>query len=284
MGVLLLALFLTNPGFDFLLIPSSPKGPEATREGVESILFNPAGLAESGGGVLLYQNFWLLDSKASFLGLKWNTWGIKLAYYDFGQLEFQEAFPQDEGGPVFNPYALRIGIGVGRKIDPELKIGGELNYLYEKILFDFRSNLFVNLGVFYTPLRFPKVSLGISVANLGLKAHFRDVDDKMPTELLISLRFNEKKINTTYSFKKVTSYNVPFSELEGLGIEHILKGEYTLIYGFSLFASYTLGREIDKWALGLAYKKGYFNLLYSYRISSLNFDVPHILGLNLEFP
>src|SRR3972149_2879694 len=93
-----LVLLRVNPGFDFLLLQGSPRDPGADEIGVEALLSNPAGLSLPGRGLYAYENFCLLDSRASFLGGQWKAYGFSLPYYDFGKIEFQGENPRDEEG------------------------------------------------------------------------------------------------------------------------------------------------------------------------------------------
>jgi hypothetical protein len=280
---ILLFLTMSYPGFDFLTLPTTPFDVPATIQGVEALSANPAGLARDGRSIFAYQNFWLTDSRATFLGIKLDKLGLLFSYINFGEIEYQDETPDDEVGPTFSPYVVRGGVYRGFRIDEELSVGLGLHYFYYKIYTSDAQNLLIDGGLRYSPLRFPFATFGLSFRNFGLKAGFEDITYKMPTELLFSISLTHKFLALDYTFDKIVTYDTEWNEVTGIGIEHRLQVWYKTPWGITIFGSYRRGREIDPIGIGLLLNYRNLHLSYGYRPAKLGFDSPHLLGLKIKF-
>jgi len=277
------ALLAAGPGFDFELVPTNPLEPFVSEAYLGSAMLNPGILVIPGEGIELGQTFWLSDSRLSMLNLKWKTYGVSLLYVDFGSFEYQESSPNDDGGPSFRPYALNFSLKKGFRIDQELSIGFGLNYFYNKILYDEASNITLDAGMFYRPQKLTFASFGLSVRHFGLKAGFRKIDYKMPTEVRFSGSGAVKKFRFGYEYRKIVTYSENKSLFSGLGVEHLFKAKFDPVDNLRLMAVYAVGREVDPLVFGLSYGFKGFTLSYAYRLTSLGFDDVHHLGLTYSF-
>jgi len=278
-AILLSVLINANPTFDFLTLPQSPAAVSAVTTGIDALVVNPAGLVEEGSGGYIYENLWYTDSKATFIGFKFSQFGIKLSYFDFGRIEYQGETPNDEGGIFFSPYAFHILIMRGFKIDDELWTGIGLGVAHQKIYLYSASTVLTDAGAVYFPKRFPWLSAGFSIQNMGLKAGFKDEKYNLPATLTFSIGITLKKLTGTYSYRKILTYDTPWKELTGPGLEHQFTLKYIPLTNLEIMASYIIGREIDPWGVGISYTFKSFRLQYSYRPGLLGFDSPHIFGI-----
>jgi len=280
---LILFFFLSSPpGFDFLTLPNSAREPFASSIGLDGAIQNPAGLVSGENGLSFTENFWLLDAKVSFLSFKSHSIGLSLSYYDFGEIEYQDNTPDDDGGPPYRPYAFVFSISKGIRIDPELSIGLKIEYFYHKIMMDEAKNILLGSGFLYEPKKIPFLRLGFSLLHFGLKTGFREVTYKMPTEIRFSPSVRVGNFEFAYEFRKIVTYQNGTQFIRGKGIEHRIGSLFETPFGIKVFTDYHYGREVDPLSIGFVFEKGKLSLSYSMRYTKLSFDLVQLISLEVH--
>lgn len=299
-----LALTMALPGYDFLVVPRSPRDPNAADIGVDAFHINPASLAISPNGVYAYQNLWFVDSKMTYLGASIDKWGARIAYYDFGKIEYQDETPDDEGSAFFRPYAIELAIDRGFKIDPEFSVGIGISFFSQKVYRYDVQNFALESGLRYAPMKLPFMTFGFSIRYLGLKAGLREENFKMPTQGIFSVNFKKGDLKLSYSANKVFTYETEEDSITGtlnslrnslkdvawildpaakLGITHSLKLSYSFPHGIGAHISYCYGCELTPISAGVSYQVKNFFVTYAYRVARKGFDAPHQIGLVATF-
>lgn len=281
MANIILFLFLLYPGYDFLTVTPVSGPISAASCGIYSLWFNPGAMGDR-TSIVFSENFWFTDSKISNIGFIARRWGVKATYLDFGEIEFQDETPDDEGGIIFNPYAFLFGIYRNFRIDDETSVGFGVQYFYYKIYESSMQNALLDVGLYYDPLLIPPLKLGFSITNFGLKAGFNSITYKMPTRAIFSVRYLFHRIELDYTYDRIITYSKDWFVVEGEGIEHRLTVYYESPYFFNIRASYSKGREIDPLSFGLDINKGRLTLSYDIRPAHFGFDPVHIVSLIIE--
>ena len=302
---LFLALTMALPGYDFLTVPRSPRDPNAADVGIDAFHKNPAGLALSPNGVYAYQSFWFVDSKMTYLGASIKKWGVRVSYFDFGKIEYQDEVPNDDEGAFFHPYAIEMALDRGFKLDPELSVGVGLAFFSEKIYRYDVQNFTLEGGIRYAPRKVKGLSVGFSFRYLGLKAGVRNEDFKMPTQGIFSVNYTRGNLGLSYSAEKIFTYETLEDTFTGtlssvrnslkdiawiidpglrLGVTHSIKISYSFPYGIGAHVAYFQGADITPFSAGVSYQVRNFFVTYCYRVARRGFDSPHLIGLVTTFP
>ena len=277
-ALVLAGLFAFNPGFDFLLVPKSPFVHEPPVTGVGAVETNPAGLVEPGNWLFAYENLWFTDAKITCLGIKSGALGASLSYVDFGELEFQDETPNDDGGPMVRPFALTAHLAKGVRIDDELWVGMGATYFYQKIYEFSVHNVLLDFGARYAPMKLPFLTFGAVLRHFGLKAKFERVQYKMPTEAVVGVEGTYRLLTLGYAYHNVVTYDPEAPKVE----EHRVYLTVRLPNNVTPTVSYQYGRDVDPLAFSIAFTFKGLCFGYTYRLTKYSFDSPHIFGLRLK--
>ena len=290
MNLLLFLLAFANPGFEFLRLPAFVGAADATVTGVNAVWANPAGLVDGQNGVQIFASRWLLDHKYTNLSFKWANFGLKVRYQSFGEIEFHTDKPEDDLVTNFEPYAIELGIGYGKRLDPELSVGLELSWFYNRIYEHAAKNYLLSAGLIYKPLKLRWVSFGFSVLNFGVKTGYVDITYTMPTEVLFTAKFDKGRFMGGVTSKSVVTYKTD----RPLRLEEFLDpnknpGASIELFGgaalgdMDISVGYLIGNEALPLNLSIDYKVGKVAFAYGYRLGRLGFNSPISLSITMEF-
>ena len=190
--VLFLALLLAGSGALYgqeragtsaspqLLVPVSSQyidgsGAAAGISGIESTLWNPAGLDRGGGDVLAMVsrrehlagvgvNFLAVGTRFDDLG----TFAVHIRNFDIGEIpETTARNPQGTGG-TFEPTFITFGVTYGLSMSDQIRVGITTNVTNESFAEISATGVTFDAGVQYSQfLGFNGLDLGVSVRNIG---------------------------------------------------------------------------------------------------------------------
>lgn len=190
--VLFLALLLCSSGVLYgqeragtsaspqLLVPVSSQyidgsGAAAGISGIESTLWNPAGLDRGSGEVLamVSRREHLADIGVNFLaaGVRFEdigTFALHIRNFDVGEIEETTAEnPQGTGG-TFEPTFITFGVSYGLSLSDQISVGVTTNVTNESFAEISATGVTFDAGVQYNRfLGFDGLDLGVSVRNIG---------------------------------------------------------------------------------------------------------------------
>lgn len=170
-------------GAQELLIPIGSRGTAmggavvANTYGIESIYWNPAGLAALEGTEAMFTHLpYLADIDVNFGGIAtavegFGTIGFSTKIVDVGTIEeTTEQFP-DGTGRTFSPSFVVIGATYARVLNANVSFGATANVVYEKIAEVSASGMSFDVGFIYEP-RWRGLKLGLSIKNYGPEMQF----------------------------------------------------------------------------------------------------------------
>jgi len=172
----------------------------AAADGVNSISYNPAGLASLKGAELGFSHTnWLMDSKHDFLGLGMplktmggllpsGGWvmGLGVTRLTSGSMESRGADRLASGS--FNAYDQSISIALARSMG-RARVGLAAKYIEGSIAGEKARAVAVDMGATKGLGNLP-ISLGLSVQNLGTPMKYIDQKDPLPLTFATGLLFS----------------------------------------------------------------------------------------------
>ncbi len=278
---LLLVLATIVPSHSSLLIfPELDYGGPA-RAGVGAIFSNPAGLWGQGKELVASGGLWFTDSKLSVLGLRVNSWGLRVSYLDYGQMEFQDETPDDEGGPIFRPYTFEASAMRAFRPDDETRIGVAFGYIRQGIHDQGYTAYQFSVGVIHTPERLRGLAVAAGIRNLGLDKLTDLVEESVPTQFYIGAEYTRGPLCASAEWARAPSYDTlgSYLSLSPTGTELRLRAAWTIRELVTPSITYSYGREIDPLEFRVSFAMTRIGVSYGFRPSFLGFDALHFLSL-----
>lgn len=168
-------------GATHLLIPVGPRGIAmgeanvATSEGIESLFWNPAGVAKMDGSAdLMFSHMTYIADigveygavAANFEGFGVLTFSLKALSID--DIAITTTTNPDGTGETFSPTMLTAGLGFSRQLTDAIAVGLTVNYISERMADVSASGVAFDVGVMYDNLAsINGLSLGFVIKNLG---------------------------------------------------------------------------------------------------------------------
>lgn len=165
---------------------------------------------------------------------------------------------------TFDVNYLTAQMGTAFSIQDGLRFGLSAKYLYQSVLVDDESGYAFDFGLSYKNI-YDRVSLGLSVRNIGNMDGLRNVETKLPADLNAGLSYNyelkEYLINTTF----LAEYQNYFAD----NISHIKFGcEVNYSNFISVRAGYITNSEVNKLAFGFGVKYNIIAFDYAFQPST----------------
>ena len=172
-------------GAQELLIPVSARGialggsSVSFLTGADAIFSNPAGVARTQDNVdALFTtmnyigdigvNYAAVTAHAGSIG----SFGLSLKSLSFGSIPVTtEDFP-DGTGETFSPTFVNVGFTYSNMLSDRISVGATATIVTESIMSTSASGVTFNIGVQYTGLALPGLSLGVVVKNVGGQMKF----------------------------------------------------------------------------------------------------------------
>jgi hypothetical protein len=150
-------------------------GAAAGVSGVESVLWNPAGLDRGDGDVevMASRREHLADIGISYLavGLRFDevgTFALHVRNFDIGEITETTEFNSGGTGGTFEPTFVTVGASYGLSITDKIGVGITTNVTNESIANTGGTNITLDAGVQYRNfLTFEGLNIGASVRNIG---------------------------------------------------------------------------------------------------------------------
>ncbi|CAM3197937.1 PorV/PorQ family protein [Rhodothermus bifroesti] len=220
-----------------LLIPLGAQflggsGAAAAITGIESVLWNPAGLDYGEGNVLVMvsRRNYIADIGINFaaVGLRFGSLGaiaLHLRSLDIGEIQKTDEFNMDGTGETFSPTFFTLGASYSRAMTDRIRVGATVNLNYESFANVSTSGVTFDAGVQYDNfLGFGGLSVGVAIRNIGTSMRY----DGSP--LIIDARTPEGGRATTKYKVIAASADVPTVVDVGLS--------YRLFEGLSVSMTY----------------------------------------------
>lgn len=178
-------------GADQLLIPVGAKGIAtggsmlATLTGLESVYYNPAGLARHEGGEAMFSYMsYLADINVSYFaasaGLgEFGSIALSFKTFDFGEIPVTTVELPDGTGETYSPTFLTIGLTYSKVLTDRISVGANFKLITEEIVNTAATGFAIDFGVQY---RFSEsLFLGASVKNIGSNMSYSGQDMQQTT-------------------------------------------------------------------------------------------------------
>ena len=281
---LLAAIISVIPSHSSLLVFPELDYGGPTRLGVGAIFSNPAGLWGEGKEVVVSGGLWFTDSRLSVAGVRLNSWGLRLSYLDYGQLEFQDETPDDEGGPVFRPYTFEASLMRAFRPDEETRIGIAAGYIRQGIYDQGYTAYHVSVGIIHAPERLKGFAVAAGVRNLGLDKITDLVEESIPTQFYAGLSYEKGPALASAEWTRTPSYDNsgPYLSLSPTGTELRFRASWTIRELITPSVTYSYGREIDPLEFRVSFSGGRTAVSYGFRPSFLGFDALHLISLRYK--
>lgn len=246
-----------------LLIPIGAKGVAlsgssvAYADGIESLNWNPAGLAKTGNTIELFfaHNSHIADIAVNYaaISIQLNNTGniaLSLKNLDLGDIEeTTEDFPEGTGN-FFSPVLLNIGISYSKIITDRLTAGLTAKYIYEKVYKTRAIGLAFDAGIQYVAGK-TGLMFGIVIKNIGSDLKFEGKDLEREIQLT-----SDYPISRTVLLKS-SPFSLPSSLELGFAYKKEIMQFNNLIFSGS-FENNNFGN--DSYKTGIEYS--YDNLLF----------------------
>jgi hypothetical protein len=174
---------LGTAGAQELRIPIGARGTSmggaviADVSGVESIHWNPAGLARTDGTEVMFNHQpYIADINVNFFGVASNlgnfgvlAGGVKIV--SIGDIEETTEDAADGTGKIFSPSLTVLSLSYARQLTYNVSFGTSAKFINERILDVSASGLAFDIGFIYNP-NWHGVSIGMSISNYGTPMRF----------------------------------------------------------------------------------------------------------------
>lgn len=253
----------------------------ALAEDVNAVAYNPGGLGRvRQSEITLMHNEYLEDVNHEYLGFVYpnfyeGTLGVDLSYLDLGS--FQRYTVGAGGVPVagggFDASDLALRAAYGRNYSEELSWGAGLKYIRENLDNVKAQGWAVDLGVMYHPADYDRLTLGMTLLNLGPKMQYQNRHERLP------LTWRGGGAYRLEEFPLVFSAELQKSIDDGWGFA--AGGEYEFNEAFSLRVGYnSLFDAGSGITCGAGFKFNVFRVDYAYQPVEHMGDI-HRLSLNM---
>lgn len=264
-------------GAQELLIPYGSRGVSmggavlSTVSGVESMYWNPAGLASLEGTEAMFTHLpYIADIDMNYVGVAtfiegFGTIGAGAKIVSIGDMEETTEDYPDGTGRVFSPTLMVLNASFAKVMTANVSFGFSAMYIHEDVFEVKASGVAFDAGFIYNP-RWNGLSLGVTVKNYGSEMQFSGIGfnrtiDSRPAEP-IGAKFDlPSSINfgMAYDFKAdgpyVTTISGVFQSNNYSQDAFQFGGEFVYDERFSVRAGYTYS-DVDDYIYGLSFGGG----------------------------
>ncbi len=304
---------------NFLLVSISPHASAmgeaycALGTGVESILFNPAGISETTNRFEMqaYNTQWIGDINYFGGSFIWNlqqfgALGFSLLSVDYGTIygtsllageAEKESYPLGyiDLGKIDNVGAYACGLSYGRAISTQFLVGGDIrivgqNLGQSQLANGFKDNNAVKMvfdaGVKYHT-GFHGFRFGMSIRNFSSNVKREEIEEQLPLLFTMGMAIDLLDVITP-AFSQNNSLNLAvdflhpnnYSERVNYGLE------FLMFEHFAIRGGYQTNQDLASWSagIGLNYNVGKNNLRFDYSYSDFDlFSGVNRLSVGIAF-
>ena len=219
-----------------------------------ALFWNPAGLTQvTGHSFSVSHTEWLSDATYQFAGYSapfGEKSGVGVAI-EQGSIDWDNT-----GEGVFDAGDFSGVVGYGRRVRPNLGVGGSLKYLSSTLGDDSANTYALDVGALYRLS--DDVVLGATVRNMGPELTYRDQGDPLPTTLAVGGAYSWNDLTLAMDVEKQND----LSASAHFGAEYSPVSYVALRGGYVAGSESALGsvtggmglRWDEKWALDYAYR------------------------------
>ncbi len=155
--------------------------------GVESIQWNPAGLAFTEGTEVMFTHLpYFVDINVNFVGIATNiedfgTLAASAKIVSIGDIEVTDDYYQDGTGAFFNPTLMVLTASYARILTTRVSFGATAKLINEKIHDVSATGFAVDVGFIYEP-GWRDMALGIAIKNYGPEMRFSGIGFSRPLD------------------------------------------------------------------------------------------------------
>ncbi|MFB6277963.1 MAG: PorV/PorQ family protein [Salinibacter sp.] len=211
-------------------------GAAAGISGIESVLWNPAGLGGGKGEILVMgsRREHLADIGVNFLAAgvrfdKIGTFALHIRNFSIGEIKETTEFNPGGTGSTFTPTFITVGASYGRAVVENIRVGFTANLTHESFANTSATGFTFDAGVQYGQfLGLERLDIGVSVRNIGRSLEYGGsgllvpasaigadrssgqlqilaADAEIPTTVDVSLEYNVwRGLNVAATYKENT--------------------------------------------------------------------------------
>ena len=244
----------------YLLIPQGVRylsggGAAANVSGIESVFWNPAGLArtEKSINAMFSRRSYIADMNINFAGasLSWENFGslaLSLRSFDIGTIPVTTVFFPDGTGELYEPNVFVLGATYSTMLTDRTSVGVNVNVLSESFPGASASGTAFDIGMQYTSfMNIPNLSIGVVLKNFGASMRYdgsrlwrqavaNDVDRKTTFYMVEAAEFELPSV-----IDLGTSYRMELGESNSLDVGVTFQNNQTAQDEFRFMGNYNLG-------------------------------------------
>ncbi|RKX19841.1 MAG: hypothetical protein DRP35_07045 [Candidatus Zixiibacteriota bacterium] len=288
-------------GAQELLIPIGARGSSmggaltANTEGLESVFWNPAGLASMEGTEIMFSHIpYFADIDVNFGGFakkfdEFGTLAFSAKVVSIGDIEETTTLEPEGTGTSFNPTMSIVGVSYAKVLTANVSFGATFTYINETIFDVKASGMAFDAGFIYNP-RWRGVSFGMVIKNYGPTMKFdgpgfdRSYEEagqrvvspnatgfELPSFIKFGVAYDF--MDNGPNFATVTgnfvSNNFSEDQWQG-GFEYVYDSKYSIRggYNYSSQEDYIYGLSFGA---GLTYEVGESNVTFEYSWTETEF-------------
>jgi hypothetical protein len=249
-----------------LLVPVGPRGIAmgesniSTSYGVESLFWNPAGVAKMDGStsVMFSHMSYIADIGVQYGAVSANFEGfgvlsLSLKSLSIGDIPVTTTLNPDGTGAVFSPQMLTAGISYSRALTERIAVGVTANLVSETLDRVTATGFAFNIGVIYQDLgNINGLSMGVVMKNIGPQMEYSG------SGLLTQATVDGQARSPQYYNVQAAKFNLPSSFELGLGYKPVLDDMNSLQFS-GAFQNNNF--SADEYKLGAEY--GFNNMFFA---------------------
>lgn len=300
---------LGTAGAQELLLPIGSRGTAmggavvANPLGLESIFWNPAGLATLDGTEALFSHQqYIADVDLNFGALAttiedFGTIGISAKVVSVGDIEETTEDFSDGTGSIYNPTFTVVGLTYARSLTASVMFGGTAMFINESVFEVSARGVAFDFGVTYTP-QWHGVTLGLTIKNYGPNMRFQgpgfesapgqsrtNAAFELPSSINIGLGYNflNQGLSSMTLAGNFRSNNFQEDFWQG-GLEYGYNERYFLRAGYNYSTQEEYLYDFSAGAgLALPFGESLLGLEYAWSPTPEFFEDKHYFTLRLNF-
>ncbi|MEA3286304.1 MAG: PorV/PorQ family protein [Candidatus Marinimicrobia bacterium] len=237
----------------------------AMSQDATGLYWNPAGIAQAGGGEILFQrNNWIADVAINYIGVIFplygiGTVGVSITSLTMDDMPVTTELEPDGTGEEFTASDLAMQVSVGRSLTDRFSIGFNAKYIQQNIWHSTATAMAIDVGTLFRT-QFNDMRLGMSISNYGSSMTMTGRDGLERYDPAPGFEGNNDAIPVDYS---MDAWDLPLIFRVGVAMEVLEMGVTKVtvavdaIHPNDNYESINLGTEIsilDKYFLRAGWK------------------------------